>query len=99
MPSHFSVGNLSDARRAVRRSARLMRRVHSQLLPRARRLLNSSDELLDRGTAQELASAQRLADTRVGVPRAADPSRPVSASLPSPSPAQPCTPPAIVAST
>ena len=62
----FNPFRLSDVRRALRQSASLMQRVHAQVLPRARQLLNTSDELLDRSISQELASAQRLDDTGVG---------------------------------
>ena len=63
MPSSYAARKVADIHRMVQRSASLMLRVQTRLLPRARQRLNSSDDLLNQSTGHELASAQRILDT------------------------------------
>ena len=60
---------VADLDAAVRRSAALMRRVHTDVLPRSRRCLEVSDTRLNDSTGQELASAQRLGESAATVAR------------------------------
>ena len=62
MPDVFRSSAVPELSSTLTESRLLMRRIHAEVLPRARERLRMSDERLNESTGVELTSAQRLND-------------------------------------